>query len=451
MFAVLWNLLCFAVALGILVIVHEAGHFFAARACKVKILRFSVGFGKVLFSRTGKDGCEYSLSAIPLGGYVKMFGENDPSNSDAEGSFLNRSCAQRAFIIAAGPLSNIVLAVIFYTIINLTGVTVLRPVIGDVVPDSAAEQAGFCVYDEIVSVNGHKSQNWQDVLINLLADAGSDSPAKVEVVKDLGRGETKTLSLSLAALELKAEQDPLSELGLKRCVGIVGDVITTVQSDSPADKAGIKPGDQIVEINGVKTPSWYRVQQRIEGALDRELNLVIERQGQKYTAKVIPSYVYDKRLKRDKAFVGVGVTVQPLKELSREITYSFPEAVVKAGYDTWTMSRFVVATAYKMLSGAISPENISGPISIAKGAGESASIVLNFFISFLAAISVNLGIFNLIPIPVLDGGQLLFIAYEAIIHKKPSPVAQRVLMTAGFGILIALTVLAVFNDIRGLG
>lgn len=451
MFSVLWNLFCFAVALGILVIVHEAGHFFAARACKVKILRFSVGFGKVLFSRIGKDGCEYSLSAIPLGGYVKMFGENDPENSGAEGSFLNKSCAQRAFIIAAGPLSNIVLAVIFYTLINLTGVTVLRPVVGDVVPGSAAEQAGFAVYDEIVAIDNQKTQNWQDVLINLIAEVGSNTPAKVEVVKDLGKGEHRTLSLPLEDLELKAEKDPLGLLGLKRCIGIVGDIITTVQPGSPADKAGIKPGDQIVEINDVRTPSWYRVQQQIEEFQGSELNLVVERQGQKYSARLVPNYVYDKHLKRDKAFVGVGITVKPLKELTHEVTYSFGQAILKAALDTWTMSRFVVTTVYKMISGAISPENISGPISIAKGAGESASVGLTFFISFLAAISVNLGIFNLIPIPVLDGGQLLFIAYEAIVHREPSPTAQRVLMTFGFSILIALTVLAVFNDLRGLG
>ncbi len=450
MLSALWNLICFGVALGILVTVHEAGHFFAARACKVKVLRFSLGFGKVLFKKTGKDGCEYAVSMIPLGGYVKMLGETDENERSLEGSFKSKGRLQRFFIIAAGPLSNIILAIILYTGLNLSGVTVLRPVVGDVVPGSIAAEAGFQVYDRIESVGGDKTESWQDFLVNIVANIKEDNVA-VEVRGDLGKGQSRSLNLNLEDYDVNPRSDPLTLLGLKRCLGRVNNIIETVQPGSAAEQAGIRPGDSIESINGSETPTWFRVQDEIARTPGGPVKLVVKREGQLYESEFLPQYVYDKSLNRNKAFLGIGVNIEKIDGLSEEIQYSFSGAFLKALSDTKEMSRLVAVAAYKMVSGAISAENISGPIAIAKGAGESAAVGIAFFISFLAAISVNLGILNLLPIPVLDGGQLLFIVYETLTGREPNQRVQVMLTSLGFAVLLSLMLFSVFNDLRGLG
>ena len=244
----LWNLLFFGIAIGILVTIHEAGHFFAARFCKVKILRFSIGFGKVLWSRKGKDGCEYAVSAIPLGGYVKMYGENKQEASeltDISGSFYAKSLGARAFIIAAGPLCNILLAFFLYVFVNLSGVTLIKPVIGDVVPDSVAAEAGFKDYDLIENIGGIETADWKNALLTLVSHSGEKN-VLIEVKRDLGRGDNISLNMDLSSFKLEPDKDPLGILGLKVCVGKILNVISSVNQDSPAFRAGLKAGDEMV-------------------------------------------------------------------------------------------------------------------------------------------------------------------------------------------------------------
>ncbi|MBQ9274017.1 MAG: RIP metalloprotease RseP [Succinivibrio sp.] len=452
MLSVLWDLLCFLVALGILIAVHELGHFTLARACGVKVLRFSLGFGRVLWSRTGRDGCEYALSALPLGGYVKMLGENEPlkpGEIPEEGSFKSKSPLKRGLIIAAGPLCNVILAVLLYTGINLGGIQVVNPVVGDVVPGSAAQQAGFELYDRLLEIDGREVNNWQDVLMELVALTGKDA-VPVTVASELGQGARRQLNLDLSAYELNPRRDPLLTLGLRRCLGRLENVVGAVQERSPAAQGGLKAGDRIISIDGTPTPTWYRLQAAINEGTGQIVRLVVEREGKLYESEVVPTVQYNKKLKRPQRLLGISADFQEIPGLVEEVKLPLPEAFTKGLKDTYQMSRLVLSAAVKMLDGSISAENISGPIAIARGAGQSASVGFVFFLSFLAAISVNLGILNLLPIPVLDGGQLLFIVYEALVGRAPGAKVQVILTGMGLGILLTLMALAVFNDLRAL-
>ncbi len=451
MFNALWNLLFFALALGILITIHEWGHFIVARMMGIRVLRFSIGFGPVIFKKQGKNGCEYALSLIPLGGYVKMQGEQDKdSMSCAKDSFASKKLYQRACVIAAGPFFNIVLAIFLYAGLNMHGVTTIQPVVGDVIPHSEAEKQGFKVYDRVFKIQGKDVNSWSDVMVELLPYIGSNDNLKLEVAGNFGKDELRTLRLNTKNMSVDRNDNPLLSLGLRPCTGKIDSSLGTVLDNSPAQRAGLVVGDDIVEINGIKTSSWYRIADTIAKSNAKELNLLVKRDGKIYTTKVIPEFKYNERLKKSVPVIGIGVNYTPLPELSKTVSYGFFEAINKGIDDTVMMSKIVVTAITKLLSGAISSDNISGPIAIAKGAGESASYGLAFFISFLAAISVNLGILNLLPIPVLDGGQLMFLAYEAIARRKPSIKVQSVLTSVGFAILLTLMLFAVFNDLKGL-
>ncbi len=454
MINLLSGILYFLVALGILVAIHELGHFLAAKACKVKVLRFSLGFGPIIFKKTGQDGCEYALSAIPLGGYVKMEGENQPvEGQDAvlpPDSFKAKPVWQRAIIIFAGPFFNIFLAVILFTAVNMSGVTQRYAVIGDVVPGSIAEQSELRVFDRINSIDGQETATWSDVIFALVENIGSDHSMSLEVASDLGKGEHRKVSLNLKDFELKRNESPLDLLGIKVCVGNITSVIGSVLENSPAQRAGLEAGDRIVSINGVEVSSWYRLQDEITRSSGKILDLVVERNGSLYSAQAQPDLKYDKNQKISRPFLGIAAKVESLEGLSSLRSYGFTEALIKGVNDAVNMSKLVIVSAYKLINGSISADNISGPIAIAKGAQESAAFGLKIFISFLAAISVNLGILNLIPIPVLDGGQLVFLAYEAVMRREPSAKVQAVLTSVGAALLLTLTLFAIFNDIKGL-
>lgn len=454
----LWNLLFFAVALGILISIHELGHFLAARWCGVKVLRFSIGFGPVLFARTLKDGCQFALSAIPLGGYVKMQGEGNTDTTGASqdtsatlspDAFLSKSLKQRALIIGAGPAFNIVLAFILYVVVNLMGVSVLRPIIGDVMPGSRAAAAGLTLYDEIKAIDGSAVHDWSEAAMLLVSKVNSSSPLSLQVAADLGHGATRQVNLSLEGISLTPGVDPLSSLGLRPCAGKVTDTLTTVQPQGPAYAAGLSVGDKIVRVNGVVTPNWYRVQDAV-AVSKGPLKVEVERNGDLYQAEIYPQTRCRDDGTQCRPFIGVGVAIEPIAGLMTTKSYGPLEALAQGAAATARMSLFIVTSTYKLIAGEISADNISGPIAIAKGAGQSASFGFVFFLSFLAAISVNLGILNLLPIPVLDGGQLLFIAYEALTGRAPSPRVQYALTVLGLCCIITLSLFAVFNDLRAL-
>lgn len=445
------------VCLGILVTVHELGHFLAARACGVKVLRFSIGFGQILYKYTSKKtGCEYAISAIPLGGYVKMEGENTPSEDEdsassklSADSFKSKSVLQRAIIIFAGPFFNIVLALFLFTVVNLMGVSNLTPVVGDVIPDSAASVSGFKNYDRIIEIDGVKTKSWQDIGLSLISEIGSDRNFSIKVTSDFGKGQSRDLKMNLGAFTLERDSSVLDLVGLRPCVGIASTKIRTIVKDSPAQKAFLKSGDIIKKIDGVEVDSWYRIQDAISHSDFNELKFVVLRDGDLYETAVKPEA---KTIKSGKTvpFVGIGADVTPVEGLIEVVDYSLGPAFVKAFDDCLRMSKMVLVSIYKLFNGSISSDNISGPISIAKGASESAGLGFASFLTYLALISVNLGIFNLLPVPVLDGGQLVFLGYEAVMKKEPSAHVQKILTLIGLTLLLSLMVFAIFNDIRSI-
>lgn len=452
MLGILGGLFYFLIALGILVSIHELGHFLAAKACGVKVLRFSLGFGPVLFKKKGKDDCEYAISAIPLGGYVKMEGENTPvedKNSLPKGSYKSKKVWQRAVIIFAGPFFNLVLAVLLFTGINMSGITVLLPVVGDVKPDSIAQTSGFKNYDLIEDINGRDITSWKDVMYELVEVVGSNTPASVTVSSDLGTGQKRVLSLDAENLVLNRNESPIKKVGLEPCVGRISTTLSMVEAGSPAQKASLQKGDEIEKINGVEVDSWFRIVDMIHESAGSPLKLVVKRNGSLYQTTVIPENRYSKALKQNIPYVGIAPEYKPIEGLKKTTKYGLTDGMIKAVDDSVSMAKLVLVSTYKLANGTISPDNISGPIAIAQGAKESASFGFKIFISFLAAISVNLGILNLMPIPVLDGGQLLFLAYEAIMRKEPSARTQMVLTSFGAAILLTMMIFAVFNDIRG--
>lgn len=452
MLGILGGLFYFLIALGILVTIHELGHFLAAKACGVKVLRFSLGFGPVLFKKKGKDNCEYAVSAIPLGGYVKMEGENTPiedRSSLPKGSYKSKKVWQRAIIIFAGPFFNLVLAVFLFSYINMSGITQLLPVVGDVKPESIAQTSGFKDYDLIESINGKNITSWKDVMYELVEVVGSTTPASVTVSSDLGNGQKRVLSLDASNIVLNRNESPIKKVGLEPCLGRIGTTLAMVEKGSPAQKASLKLGDEIAKINGIEMSSWYRIVDMIHDSNGAPLNLVVKRDGSLYQTTVVPENKYSEKTKMTVPYVGIAPEFKPIDGLRKTTRYGLVDALIKAVSDSASMAKLVLVSTYKLANGTISADNISGPIAIAQGAKESASFGFKIFISFLAAISVNLGILNLMPIPVLDGGQLLFLAYEAVMRKEPSARTQMILTSFGAAILLTMMIFAVFNDIKG--
>lgn len=457
MTSALWNLIFLLVSLGILVSIHEAGHFFAARLCKVKVLRFSIGFGKPLLKFTGKDGCQYAIATIPLGGFVQMLGEGNEEDSSKfskeeilASSFKYKSKLQRAFIIGAGPLSNILLSIIIYMIIAMHGVTSVKPVVGSILDNSLAQSSGLMQYDLIKKVDGVTVDSWSNTILSLVSKSGTH--VNLTVAGDIGTKADRDVLLNLKGVEIDRDFDFFTYFGFNPCYGKESRVIDKVIDNSPAQKAGIKRGDIIVSVDGIKISSFLEFTKIINSTKKSNLDFIIERDGALYKTTVYPSNNLPKEMsgQKRKAFVGVSIKVDRIDGLYNTKEYDFVDSIGYAINTTYQVSTFIVKSIALLITGAISPDSISGPIGIAKAAGDSAGFGLISFLGFLAVISVNLGIFNLLPVPVLDGGQLMFIAYEAITKKEPSEKARYMLTMLGLGVLVALTVFAVFNDIQSL-
>ena len=455
----LWNLIFFVVALGLLVAIHEAGHFFAARACGVKVLRFYIGFGKAIIKRRGKDGCEYGITAIPLGGYVQMLGEMDEEDAKkykpedfVKYSFKHKSVAQRAFIVAAGPLANILLALVIYTIAAMHGITTMKPVVGYVEPTSIAYQSGLRQYDAIEAINDKDVPDWSALMLPLVGHMGQS--VSLDVRGNIGRDELRRIDLNLESVTLTRDTDIFQALGFAPFRGLETQIIDVVMDNSPAYKAGIRKGDRLISVDGVEIKAFAQFYKIINHNPDKKsLEFIVKRDGQLYSTTVYPSSQLpdDRSLgKSARVYVGVGFKVEPYQGLFHTKEYGFFEAVLYSFAKTYQVSTFIVKSIALLVSGSIAADNISGPIGIAKGAGSSAQYGLLSFLGFLAIISVNLGIFNLLPVPVLDGGQLLFIAYEAVTKKAPGERVRYFLTMLGLGVLIALTIFSVFNDIQSL-
>lgn len=446
MLSILWNLASFIVALGVLITVHEFGHFWVARRCGVRVERFSIGLGKALWRRTDKHGTEYVIALIPLGGYVKMLDERaEPVSPELRRhAFNNKTVGQRAAIIAAGPVANFLFAIVAYWLVFIIGVPGIRPVVAEITPNSIAAQAQIVPGMELKAVGGIETPDWDAVRLQLVSKIGDESTTISMAPLGSNQQQTKTLNLHDWAFEPDKE-DPVSSLGIKPRGPQVEPVLAQVQENSAASKAGLQAGDRIVKVNGQPLTQWVTFVTLVRDNPGTSLALEIERQGSPLSLTLVPeSQSADGKTV---GFAGVVPKVIPLPDEYKFVRQYGPfSAIVEATDKTWQLMKLTVSMLGKLITGDVKLNNLSGPISIAQGAGMSAEHGVIYYLMFLALISVNLGIINLFPLPVLDGGHLLFLVFEKL---KGGPVSERVQdfsYRIGAILLVLLMGLALFND-----
>ena len=445
------TILSFLVALLILVSIHEFGHFYVARRCGVKVHRFSIGFGKVLWSWRDKQGTEYALAALPLGGYVKMLDERegDVAPEDRHLAFNNKTVWQRIAIVAAGPLANFLLAILLFWILLLQGQRDLIPVIDSVAPGSVAAQAGLEKGQEIVAVDGLATPTWQALNKALLNRLGESGRISFKVAYPDSHFQYESEAQLNAWLRDAADPDPIAGLGvtlfLPKIPPIIGEVVTA----GPAEKAGIKTGDQILQVDDLTIDDWQTWVEYVRKRPETALQVRLERNAQILNLTVIPELLEDGGLRIGRVGVGVKPYSMP-EDMIRAYDYSIAGAFIASVNKTWETSGFVLLSVKKLILGEISTKNLSGPITIAKVAGSSAESGLRSFIGFVALLSVFLAVFNLLPIPVLDGGHLFYYLIEVIKRKPVSDKVQILGYQVGLFLVISLSVLALYNDIMRL-
>ncbi|MDC9592582.1 sigma E protease regulator RseP [Xenorhabdus sp. IM139775] len=449
---ILWNLAAFIVALGVLITVHEFGHFWVARRCGIYVERFSIGFGKVLWRRTDKQGTEYVIALIPLGGYVKMLDERvgEVAAERRHMAFNNKTIGQRAAVVSAGPIANFILAVFAYWLVFVIGVPSVRPVVLDVKPNSIAAQAKILPGMELKAVNGIETSDWNAVRLAMVGNVGATSVSVDALpLNTIGgfqeNSVQKTLDLRKWTFD-PAKQDVLLSLGIMPVVPRLSSQVEKVYPASAAEKAGLQSGDRIVKVNGQDVDVWHTFSSFVRKNPNIPLKLDVARAGGMISLSLTPE-VRKLSNGREEGFAGVELKIIPLADEYKVIQQYGPfSAIYEAGDKTWQLMKLTVNMIGKLIVGDVKLNNLSGPISIAKGAGVSADSGLVYYLMFLALISVNLGIINLFPLPVLDGGHLLFLAIEKI---KGGPVSERVQdfsYRIGAILLVLLMGLALFND-----
>jgi regulator of sigma E protease len=443
---VLYSVLALIVTLGILVTVHEYGHYWVARRCGVKVLRFSVGFGKILWSRIDKNGTEFAIAAIPLGGYVKMLDEREGPVADEllDQSFNRKTVWQRMAIVLAGPAANILFAIFAYWIMFMVGVSQVKPIVGELAPQGIADNSGMQSNQLITAVDGQAVESWQQVNFQLLARIGETGEIEISA------GD-QSYSLAIQEWLSNAEQpNPLTDLGIQPYRPQVPAILAELQDGKAAKQAGLLPGDLIEKVDGVAIQQWYDFVELVQASAGKALNIQIMRNQQALELTLIPGV---RALENGKTVGFVGAMVQPPvipDDFVTTLRYNPITALLKGAEKTWNMSVVTLDSIGKMIQGLLSVKNLSGPITIAKVANDSAQAGFEAFVGFLAYISIMLAIVNLLPIPVLDGGHFLFYVIEAI---KGSPVSEKIQlmgMKLGMTMMLMIMVVAMFNDVSRL-
>ena len=450
MSTVLWSTLAFLVTLGILITVHEFGHFWVARRMGVKVLRFSIGFGKPLWARRGKDGTEYTVAMLPLGGYVRMLDEREGAVPEAEllQAFNRQPLAARSAIILAGPLFNFAFAILAYWLMFVVGVSGVRPLIGEVLEPSIAQQAGLQAGDEVIAVAGDPTPTWSTVQLALL-DKALDRERIVLTAQ--GRdGRQRVHELDMRAVSEPDRGDLLGQLGVRPMRPQVPALLGRVLPEGAAARAGLQVGDRLLRADDLALTDWDVWAGYVRSHADTPIQLVLERQGVSLQVVVTP----EAKPSPDGIIGRIEAGPEPLQslppELRAEQRYGVLEGLVKAVRHTGEMSLLTLRLLGKMVVGQASLENISGPIGIAQYAGYSASDGFTSFLRFLALVSVSLGVLNLLPVPILDGGHLMYHLAEAVKGSPVSPKAQYIGQQLGIALLLGLTVLAFYNDLTRL-
>jgi regulator of sigma E protease len=451
MFSLLHTLFFFLVALAALIIFHEFGHFWAARRLGVKVIRFSLGFGKPLWTyRKTPDSTEFAVAALPLGGYVKMVDEREGAVAPADlpYAFNRQSLIRRVGIVAAGPLSNFILAILIYWIVFMLGETGLRPVLGPVAKGTLAEQAGFREGDEILAVEGDKTPIWNAAISEIVERAMDEEAIAVTVAA--ANDETRELILAIPK-DVAQQPDKLyRSLGFRPYEPDFPPVVDRLEPGSAAEAAGLQAGDRIVSADGTTIETWKQWVEFVRARPDTGIRAVIERDGVRLDLDIRPRAVDspEGRIGRIGAAPRVPETVA--ESMKTEFQLGFFPALGAALEKTGEYSVLTLKMVGRMLIGHAAIENLSGPISIAQYAGQSASMGFNQFLKFLAIVSISLGVLNLLPIPVLDGGHLMFYLIEAIKGRPLSERTQAFCQQIGMFILLCLMSLAFALDIERL-
>ncbi|SFP42678.1 RIP metalloprotease RseP [Pseudomonas borbori] len=436
------------VALGVLVTFHEFGHFWVARRCGVKVLRFSVGFGTPLVRWHDRQGTEFVIAAIPLGGYVKMLDEREGEVplGQLDQSFNRKSVRQRIAIVAAGPAANFLLALVFFWAVAMLGSQQVRPVIGAVEVGSLAAAAGLQVGQEIVAVNGEPTSGWAAVNLQLVRRLGESGTLSVSV-RDQGSAADRPHQLVLKDwLRGVEEPNPIAALGIRPWRPALVPVLAQLDPKGPAQAAGLQVGDRLLMLDGQPLGEWQQLVDRVQGMPGEPISLAVERDGQQLQVNVTLAARGEGEART--GYLGAGVAgVEWPPEMLREVSFGPLEAVAEGFRRTWTMSLLTLDSLKKMLFGELSVKNLSGPITIAKVAGASAESGMGDFLNFLAYLSISLGVLNLLPIPVLDGGHLLYYLVEWVRGRPLSERVQGWGMQIGISLVIGVMLLALINDL----
>ena len=452
---ILQAIVFFIISVGVLITFHEFGHFWVARFFNVKILRFSIGIGRSIYTkRFGKDQTEFSIGLLPLGGYVKMLDdrEGEVTEEEKKREFNSKPIWQRFCIVLAGPIFNFIFAIFMYSIIYSIGVNALKPIIGDVEPSSISEESGFVKGQEILAINGIKTPTWPTVVDSLVSNIVSENIVSIDVINADGDKQALNLNLSNISIDEIADGNLLNKLGLSIVKFELPAIIGEIEKNSPAEASRLLKNDRIIAINSNLINSWGELVEIIKGNPGEYLNVEILRDETLINIQLKPeNYQLD-----DENIGRIGVRPAIDNDLYDSYyaleQYSIHLAILRAFHKTWEMSVLTLKVLAKMITGDASVKNLSGPISIAKYAGQSASIGMTQLLTFLAIVSISLGVLNLLPIPLLDGGHLVYYVIEFITGKPVSDSIQITGQQIGLVLLLGLMGLALYNDfVRLLG
>ncbi len=444
----LYAILGFVLAVGLLTTVHEFGHFWVARRLGVKVLRFSIGFGKPLITWYDKHGTEYVIAAIPFGGYVKMLDQNEGKVADNERhlAFNNKPVWERMLVIAAGPTFNFLFAVFAYWVVFVWGIASIVPVLGDIPKGSAAYTAGLRAGQEIIAVDNQHTDTWENIVVALVSNADAQNFVNVTVY-DPKKRKNIVYALNVGNWSQdNGEENILGNLGLEP-VDPIRPIVGTIMPDMPAAQVGLESGDEIISIDGEHMTSRSQVLSALRDKYDRATQLVIKRKDEHVTVLITPA---KKILEGGTAtgFIGIQFANQPWPEnLIRTERYTPGVALVMALIKTKEYSVLTLQFTGKMVTGKMSLQHVAGPISIAKFAGRTVQSGIEYFCGFLALVSISLGVLNMLPIPVLDGGHFMFCVIELLRGKALSLRTIQMGQMLGFVILGSFMLLAIYNDL----
>jgi len=448
MFEIFIYPLAFIVALGVLVTVHEYGHFWVARKMGVKVIRFSIGFGKALWKRTGKDGVEYVVAVLPLGGYVKMVDEREGNVSEADlpHAFNRQSLGARAAIVIAGPAFNFLFAVFAYWMIFMLGQTGWKPFIDTVEPDSIAYVAGIEGKTQIMSVGGVETPTWSDVFEGLLSATDGESLVELRLEDDNGFHSIHEIHTA-KLLPYIEDKDFFKNIGITRGP-ILPPVMGEIIPGDPADNAGMRKGDLVTHFDGIRVASWFALVTEIQKSANQSVFITVLRDKE---VKVLSLNVGNQDIKgKIKGRIGAGVYLPEnyFEKYRTLIQFGPIDALFEGIEKTWDMSVLMLKMLWRLVTGLLSVEkNLGSVITIAHAAGTTAEYGLTYFLGFLAGFSITLGVMNLLPIPVLDGGHLFYYLIEAVTGK---PVSEKVMLIAqqfGMALLMTFMVFALYIDV----